>query len=456
MDTEGIADDIAQYRIKKQRFGLDEEDLAVLTMMLQSLDCIPFNSQVEKLQNMIMELFAPAEQYSFNPNPYHQECVPEKIPEKKSDAKIPPFLRQAKKIYKEYSAEFPLEKVYHFLCFFNGDVQSVMDCVFNPNSRIGKSAQLEECLVCFENDKYLYPLDCSHKFCFDCLRQQIGLDLQNSTLSKCSTCNQSIKAEDCFYLNPELHDKYAMLMSQSLVRNDKANVFVSCPNCPNQQFLVPKNRRCAQCPDCKHEFCTECSELFHTYENCDAAKHLRGEWITWLHKNNRDHLNLNQKLAQLQQDENWKQSNARHCPNCNRIIVRTAGCDHMKCGAAERSEDGRPIPGCGKDFSWAQAKPYVADVSHFQQSVAKLNTNHLINCSVCQQTIVGLRFKCINCHSFDLCQNCEASRNNHNAKHSFKILDTIENVEDIPDEVLFNSLTFNDSPEHPDYYNDFY
>jgi len=41
---------------------------------------------------------------------------------------------------------------------------------------------------------------------------------------------------------------------------------------------------------------------------------------------------LQKRIRELEQDENWKQQNLRCCPHCERPIEKLEGCDLMKCG----------------------------------------------------------------------------------------------------------------------------
>ena len=47
----------------------------------------------------------------------------------------------------------------------------------------------------------------------------------------------------------------------------------------------------------------------------------------------------------------------RHCPSCNRVIERSAGCDSMTCGGHAHLRGNHP-EGCGHHFNWQQARPY--------------------------------------------------------------------------------------------------
>lgn len=55
-------------------------------------------------------------------------------------------------------------------------------------------------------------------------------------------------------------------------------------------------------------------------------------------------------------DENYKAQNCRLCPHCKRVIQHMGGCASMICG--QDYHGGNQQSGCGKSFTWEQAKPY--------------------------------------------------------------------------------------------------
>ena len=59
-------------------------------------------------------------------------------------------------------------------------------------------------------------------------------------------------------------------------------------------------------------------------------------------------------------DEAWKIQNCRYCPRCKRLINRTEGCDNMKCGR-DYHGTGQVVGGCGQEFDWKRAEPYVSE-----------------------------------------------------------------------------------------------
>ncbi len=66
---------------------------------------------------------------------------------------------------------------------------------------------------------------------------------------------------------------------------------------------------------------------------------------------------LRQRYNELLIDEGYKSQNCRLCPHCGRVVQHLAGCDLMICG--QNYHGGDVQSGCGKNFNWSQARPYV-------------------------------------------------------------------------------------------------
>jgi hypothetical protein len=59
----------------------------------------------------------------------------------------------------------------------------------------------------------------------------------------------------------------------------------------------------------------------------------------------------------------------RTCPKCGVAIYKLSGCDAMRCGSDMYAYGKRRV-GCGAEFSWALAKPYIP--SKVQLSVSSI------------------------------------------------------------------------------------
>jgi len=76
---------------------------------------------------------------------------------------------------------------------------------------------------------------------------------------------------------------------------------------------------------------------------------------------------LRQRYNELLIDEGYKAQNCRMCPHCGRVVQHLGGCDAMICG--QNYHGGDVQSGCGKNFRWSHAGPYVPIASGGPQQV---------------------------------------------------------------------------------------
>lgn len=117
----------------------------------------------------------------------------------------------------------------------------------------------------------------------------------------------------------------------------------------------------------------------------------------------------------------------------------------MTCGRNYHGGDQQN--GCGGNFNWSSAPPYVADrgngpTVHEVKSVAPKEAqkyHHMIAsdtpflCDCCHEEIVGPMLRCLNCESWNGClscgmnfKRCEKDDSQHNAQHICQVLMTSE------------------------------
>jgi len=112
----------------------------------------------------------------------------------------------------------------------------------------------------------------------------------------------------------------------------------------------------------------------------------------------------------------------------------------MVCG--QNFHGGNEQPGCGHKFSWQDALSYSEDARSFDAAtsdapvpprrphpviVRGLGAFHpFASCNICGTDgdgIAGLRFRCIHCESFSVCQYCEpVLAKFHDSKHVFEVM----------------------------------
>jgi hypothetical protein len=101
----------------------------------------------------------------------------------------------------------------------------------------------------------------------------------------------------------------------------------------------------------------------------------------------------------------------------------------MKCGTDYHG--GNAQNGCGAVFNWSTAPAYVpvaVAVKQHEFKVPEPKAMELVKhdyykCDECQNDITGLRFSCLNCKAYDVCEDCDmAGRSVHKRNHVFKIV----------------------------------
>jgi len=308
---------------------------------------------------------------------------------------------------------------------------------------------MQSCGICCDDDdesqSFIVLRQCNHCFCGYCIQTHVKEQLQvNMHIPKCPCCLaeatrgkevkcmtkdellMSIKGADVDF-RKQMEEIYDKLQLEAAL--ETLGCVVKCPgqqNMPKKKHcetvVVVENkveRICVNCPSCRKKFCSICYQLYHFRITCEEARAVELQYKDWLsRKSGTSSDELDKRVKELQADEAFKEQNCRHCPNCNRIVQKIDGCDAMICGKNFHVVQGDNLQfGCQKAFNWRDTKPYVVvELNRFSLSVddevreaaGRMSQNkHGVNCTVCSDEIVGLRFSCINCESFDICEKCE-------------------------------------------------
>jgi hypothetical protein len=242
---------------------------------------------------------------------------------------------------------------------------------------------------------------------------------------------------------------------------------VACPtpDCPGYQFMNDTTRcEKLECHVCQQVYGSRCRLPYHYHvASCDEVQSLARRYQHWkteqrlpflqhLAKERKDAKEqltaYNKRQAQLEEDkkildamnkaeqadENYKAANCMHCPKCSKIFTRVDGCDSMICGRNYHGGDQQD--GCGHSFNIKNAPRYKAKAIRDRKtdlkmlSKPKAETKHEIidgvdlTCDACSESIIGPRFECIHCPSFNCCTGCESKIGttvNHSTNHVFKL-----------------------------------
>ena len=219
---------------------------------------------------------------------------------------------------------------------------------FHPKLFTKKNATAHEqhaCTICLEDKDILQftTLSCTHSCCTECLTQMTNLAMQERTTAqlRCPECQAPITEQDIRAItnnDQNIIDRYGDITTQEWIRTQPNAKHCQTPDC-TFAFVdeQPDQRRVMQCPQCTHNYCSQCMIDHSLRVTCaEAAEH--------------------QALAQDrnrvdQATEEWKRQNTKACPQCRMAIERTEGCDYMQCTA------------CRHQFCWNCLKPHDHNVA---------------------------------------------------------------------------------------------
>ena len=328
----------------------------------------------------------------------------------------------------------------------------------------------QECILCFDelDVTEMFTLDCipeSHRFCFECIKRLVTIAIdQEGTAPRCphkdsqgKSCNHQLSEKEVAQICGfgTIWDKYKRQMLRTGLMSMSG--CVGCPTIGCENWLIieaePGERIRCYCSACNNAFCSACRELYHFNTSCEDAKLVAIRWSQWNAKERQDYKNKEEKQALLsrklvlkarmeeyKKDEEWKTNHLKHCPQCKRLIEKLSGCDSMVCGRNYHGGDVQD--GCGASFLWSTAPGYKSnfDFSHFaavnansidesDKKYGKLDHGEYCICDSCSKQIFGVRFKCIHCPCFNLCDECEP-KSLHNQQHVFNVLTKPEHMTD--------------------------
>jgi len=213
----------------------------------------------------------------------------------------------------------------------------------------GVNKHTVECPICIESAEpglgYVIP-ECFHTYCIECLSSYVGtLIAEGRVLNiKCPTphCESALSHLDVQKLvTSDLYSKYDEYTFLMALKTDQHVKWCANPKgCGNAIYRdddAEDNK--VTCDVCKYEFCFVCNEPWHI-NTCQDYQQWR----------------IDNGLVDQKFDE-WKtvnKGNAKPCPNCNHLIEKNDGCNHMTCVS------------CHHEFCWLCLAVY--DPSHWTSS----------------------------------------------------------------------------------------
>ena len=337
-----------------------------------------------------------------------------------------------------------------------------------------------DCGICFceYTMDEMYTVDCpaSHRFCFECIRRMITMNVRESAAPVCpdADCGHALSELEVTQVMTEDENGAAIIQrykDQTLQRGiTSIEGAIPCPtpDCTGYEIAsTPGIKERVTCSVCRATFCSLCKNTYHYNVDCEQIPGLERTWMEWLTVGRGQYLEelsaadaafeeqLNEfnevreaherevqaalaRLRENEEDEAWKAANCRRCPSCDRVVNKVAGCDSMVCGRNYHGGDQQN--GCGASFNWQNANPYVAaSASHIQVEPDldveapehSIRTEHFLiegvrlRCDLCQQDIFGPSFKCVACPAFTVCLRCQPRVVADTSPHSGHVFDVI-------------------------------
>jgi hypothetical protein len=184
---------------------------------------------------------------------------------------------------------------------------------------------------------------CRHYLCATCMGMYIQTEIQagKSTTLVCPEpgCKMAVTLGDV----ERLANSDAVVQYQQLLLDDHLQKDPNARRCPKPgcdcAMIGAAESPLMRCPKCGYTFCFSCRVQWHVDSTCI-------QYQTWCVENG----DAESRFAA------WRAKNTKPCPRCARPIEKSMGCNHMTCPTKG---------GCGHQFCWLCAQPYVA--GHFNQ-----------------------------------------------------------------------------------------
>lgn len=326
------------------------------------------------------------------------------------------------------------------------------------------------CPVCYEEKskghsfEFMCGLDqpqaeTPHVCCSDCaldyIRSSVNEGDPNIT---CFQCKHVVSPDEIAqilgYGSHNIGRKHPLYMEIDMLKRDHAigkdpAEYARCPTVGCKWIVArsaPGAAEKATCEDCGFSFCTNCLSPYHYRSTCAERHQLNDAWRNWVIQGRAKYWTADEKMRKRAQkiarkekrriegilrveaqDEQWKAENCRICPHCSRIVNKIDGCNAMRCGF-DTDTKANLQQGCMQRFDWDSAEPYKAQhagtnlerktISSDQEKVH----HKYWTCKICADDIFGLRFECVNCIDYTLCERCERDNwESHAPGHFFRI-----------------------------------
>lgn len=183
----------------------------------------------------------------------------------------------------------------------------------HSTSSIPQVPSVVECLTCGSDDvptKNAAKLSCGHRMCHDCIRRIFDLSVKDPQHMPPRCCTDDpipVKYVDILF-----DDKFKAKWTRKYKEyNTRDRLYCATPRCGN--WIKPihvhteRGRKYATCGRCKTKVCGLCGHKMHKSTECPKDPEIA-------------------KILKQAKEEGWQR-----CFNCNAMVERKEGCNHMTC-----------------------------------------------------------------------------------------------------------------------------
>lgn len=270
------------------------------------------------------------------------------------------FVRKAEALHKGQLPQRSFDEILTMLHYCNWQEEDVINAYFDDWERLRKACGLPEngprlllksvpsfeCSICCDSyeNVLVYSLSCGHAYCVSCYSTYVEGALSAGKLISCMDleCSLTLPHKDIDRLLENGLDTATVIRVEPNIVNNRllggaAKLYVEthklkfkwCPalDCGHLTEITRRdlprkydsttdldlgNIAIVACPD-GHEFCYDCQYENHLPCPCWMVK----MWI--------------KKCQDDSETAHWIQINTLACPNCDAVIEKNGGCNHMTC-----------------------------------------------------------------------------------------------------------------------------
>lgn len=171
------------------------------------------------------------------------------------------------------------------------------------------------CPICFDDEECLVTVaKCGHGACKQCFIEYCTTPRQGRFPLRCFQCDDLLQMAQLRSTLPKSMFDSLLQQAAEEYLNSRLQLYIKCPydGC-KRYYEVATLQKPHTCDSCLGQFCPDCKIEYHDGETCQEYRYRVSG-------------------AQKAMDD-WMLSNgAKKCRNCETVLQKTVGCDHIQCG----------------------------------------------------------------------------------------------------------------------------